>query len=468
MNALEMELGQTITSAVKKLTRRTAWSKNKRLTFQDEVNAMKSEVDQKLKSSTHITAAKSTNFLTFGFVLIKSFSQQGLDIVGVKREMNFQKYQFNMARIITYSEKFNVYFVLQKDFGIKVFNKDYAEICSVENPRSVRLTAISFNPVRDELICGGFKGVKTWKFKERKVPVQANPIPMYNYSLFPSTEYPYMGKKWCTNMDFDVIMQRYYCFSEGHFFSYDINGNMILEIPNAHETAILSCVYSSDVHILLTSSKGNEIKSWNDSGYLLHVFQGHSRAVTKILLHPSTTSLFISGSLDGSVKLWSFDSLDVFYSLPLFQEGILWIGTMEDKFLYCCSARNVHIYDLNLFTCFWAEVNSPVSHLCLCSADGKSSRIVAMGVDNSLRIFSLHNGTKLCTVLPPPYPSPLQPILSFAYNRASGTVYFLLTYRDIWIYTARKMTVSNICEKEILEIHQDVNASAAYLHHCAT
>nr|XP_060615874.1 uncharacterized protein LOC132765615 [Anolis sagrei ordinatus] len=178
------------------------------------------------------------------------------------------------------------------------------------------------------------------------------------------------------------------------------------------------------------------LKSWNGQGNLLHVFQGHSKTVTKILLHPSIASLFISGSLDGSVKLWSFDSMEVFYSISLFQEGILWIGIMEDQFLYCCSARSLHIYDLNSLTSFWTYVSSPISNLYLCGADGKSSRVVAMGVDNSLRIFSLYNGKRLSTVLPPPSPL-LQSILSFTYNRASGTIYLLLTPRDIWVYTAR-------------------------------
>ncbi|XP_026576572.1 uncharacterized protein LOC113449679 [Pseudonaja textilis] len=458
-----MDANQTIASAIKKPKKRGVKNKKKRLTFQDEAQP---EEELLLKESKHLVTAKTTTYLTFGFVFIKSLPYHNLDIVGAtynnrskklvlidgrgffsldllpsnctaKREMYFPKYQFNLARIITYSEKYNVYFVLQKDFAIKVYNKNYAEICSIDNPGLGRMTYISFNPVKEELISGGITGVKTWKFKEKKHPLDFNPIPMYNYSLFLSTEYPHMGKKWCTNMDFDITLQRYYCFSGGHFFCYDINGKLLLEILNAHERSIISCVYSSNLNILLTASKGNEIKSWNDQGCLLHVFQGHSKTVTKLLLHPNTTSLFISGSLDGSVKLWSFDSMDSFYSLSLFQEGILSIGTMEDKFLYCCSAHNVHIYDLNLFTSFWSHVNSPINHFHICSAVGKSNRVAAMGVDNSLRIFSVQTGKKLCTVLPPPYPPMLQPVLSFTYNRTCGTIYFLLTPYDIWIYTAK-------------------------------
>ncbi|KAJ6668310.1 hypothetical protein lerEdw1_015687 [Lerista edwardsae] len=385
-----MELNQML-STMKKKEKEHLKHKKKRLTFLDEVAAVKTE------EKPRIVKAKTTTFLTFGLCLIKSFSQQGLDIVGAKRELCFQKYQFSMVRIISYCEKFNVYFVLQKDFAIKVYNKNYLEVCSIENPGSGWLTFISFNPLRDEVICGGVKGVKIWKFKEKEVPDYSNPDTLFNYSLVLSTEYTHMAKKWCTNMDFDVGLQRFYCFSDSHFFCYDRNGKLLLEIPNAHQGAILSCAYSTDASILLTSSKGTE---------------------------------------NGYIKLWSFATMELFYSFSPFQDGILWMSTIENKMLYCSTVRDLHIYDLNSFTSFWAHVRSPVHHLSLSGADGKSSRVVVLSIDNSLRIFSLQDAMKLCTVLPPPAPPLLKPVLSFTYNRASGTVYLLLTPWDIWVYTA--------------------------------
>ncbi|XP_073210839.1 uncharacterized protein [Lepidochelys kempii] len=332
-----------------------------RLSFLDDLNV--SEDDQKLKETLKVIAgkevtAKAVCFLTFGLYLVKSFTQQHLDIIGVtynsktrrlilvdgkgffsldllasktvvKREIDFHKYQFNTVRSITYCEKFNVYFVLRRDYALKVYNKNYEEICSVENMESRLLTRMVFNPVSDELITGGIKGVKFWKFKETENTDYSNAAHMSNYKLFPS--------------------------------------------------------------------------------------------------------------------------------LSLFTEGIVWMGLAEDKLLYCSSARNLHVYDLNYFTKFWTRVSSQIKDLSLCGANGKSSRVVAMGSDNSLRIFSLNNGTKLCTVLPPPYPSPLQSVLSFAYNRTSGTIYFLLTSWDIWIYTARTDPACRAAVWTIEEIHQHLN-----------
>ncbi|XP_077181487.1 uncharacterized protein LOC143831866 [Paroedura picta] len=461
-----MEEGQTIASAIKNPKKEETRRKKKRLTFVDEIHDSGSDEQARVQEIAELFATKGTNFLTFGLNLVKRFYQQALDIAGVtfnsrkgklvladgrglstldlfssnsaaQREMIFPRYQFNLVRIVTFSEKYNVYFILARDYAIKVYNKNYNEICSVVNPDSRRLTFITFNPVTDEVICGGTKGVQLWKFKEKRFPDYSNAIPMINYSLFFSAEYPYMGKKWCTNMEFDVNMQRFYCFSDCHIFCYDISGNWLFEIPHAHQSAVVCCIYSSCANILLTASRGTEIKAWNDQACLVHVFQGHTKAVTKLLLHPSNTSLFISGSLDGSIKLWSLDSMQLFYSLSIFQEGILWIGTVHDNWLYCSSARTIHLYDLNSFTSFWAHINGRINNLQISRAGGKSSRVIAMGIDNSLRIFSLHGGTKLCTILPPPFPSGLQPVLSFTYNRNSGTVYLLLTPWDIWVYTAR-------------------------------
>ncbi|KAM9132712.1 uncharacterized protein ACDP82_008798 [Pangshura tecta] len=357
-----MELDKSINSAVtKKPNEDAAVSCKKRLSFLDYINV--SEEDQKLRETVKVIAgkevtAKAICFLTFGLYLVKSFTQQRLDIVGVtynsktrrlilvdgkglfsldllasktivKREMGFHKYQFNIVRSITYCEKFNVYFILRRDYALKVYNKDYEEICSVENVESLLLTLMVFNPVSDELITGGIKGIKFWKFKETESTDYSDAVHMSNYKLFPS--------------------------------------------------------------------------------------------------------------------------------LSLFTEGIVWMGLTEDKLLYCSSARNLRVYDLNYFTKFWTHVSSQIKALSLCGANGKSSRVVALGSDNSLRIFSLHNGTKLCTVLPPPYPSPLQSVLSFAYNRTNGTIYFLLTSWDIWVYTARTDPACRAAVWTIEEIRQHLN-----------
>ena len=55
------------------------------------------------------------------------------------------------------------------------------------------------------------------------------------------------------------------------------------------------------------------MKVWSLNGGLVHTFRGHSRAVTGLLLHPETSSILITCSLDGSVRMWSLDTMDLLY-----------------------------------------------------------------------------------------------------------------------------------------------------------
>lgn len=55
------------------------------------------------------------------------------------------------------------------------------------------------------------------------------------------------------------------------------------------------------------------VKVWSLTGGLVHTFRGHSRAVTNLLIHPQTSSIIITCSLDGSLRMWSLDTMDVFY-----------------------------------------------------------------------------------------------------------------------------------------------------------
>ena len=55
------------------------------------------------------------------------------------------------------------------------------------------------------------------------------------------------------------------------------------------------------------------VKVWCATGGLLHVFRGHSRAVTGLLLHPQSPTIVITSSLDGSVRMWSLDTHEPLY-----------------------------------------------------------------------------------------------------------------------------------------------------------
>ena len=55
------------------------------------------------------------------------------------------------------------------------------------------------------------------------------------------------------------------------------------------------------------------VKMWSLRGGLVHTFRGHSRAVTSIVVHPIKPSIIVTASLDGSVKMWSLNTMEILY-----------------------------------------------------------------------------------------------------------------------------------------------------------
>lgn len=79
----------------------------------------------------------------------------------------------------------------------------------------------------------------------------------------------------------------------------------------AHSDTVLSLDVIDD--LMVSSSKDKTIKLWqmkeNDnktfSYHLIATFKGHLESIGCVALAPKTTSIFISGSSDQSIKVWS-------------------------------------------------------------------------------------------------------------------------------------------------------------------
>ncbi|XP_058856359.1 uncharacterized protein LOC117413679 [Acipenser ruthenus] len=314
---------------------------------------------------------------------------------------------------------------------------DFCEIETADDENSHLVMTIVFNPVTDELITGGLDGIKFWKYRKKPINRFSKIAAMSDYGLFLRAEQIHISGGWCTNIDLDVPMQQLYCCSDRSLFCYDMGGNQLLHLTKAHKSNILSCIYCPYIKVLITSSIDLKIKAWSRQGFLIHVFLGHRRPVTSLLRHPETESLFLSGSLDGTVRFWSLDTMEQLYCLAVFEEGIQELGLTEDKLLYCWSTRGIHLYNLNHFVEFWSPLHYQVSSLSLCRAKSKTTRVLALGDANSIQILSRLDGTKLCIVPPPPFVSPIQKAPNFVYSRESGIVVVLLSSWEVWVYTAR-------------------------------
>ncbi|CAH1782794.1 unnamed protein product [Owenia fusiformis] len=354
----------------------------------------------------------------------------------VDRVLSYPKYEHRVIIDIVYAKKHNVYFALGKDFSLKVLNRDFYEVCSVSaDLRSVLF--MLFNPVRDELITGGVGGTRIWAFRQVAESSFTEIKAMANYRLQLKYELENVGGSWVKRVELDQYLQHLYCCSDTDLTAYDLQGNQIFKFENAHAMSITGCRYSLHCRLLVTSSVDTEVKVWSISGGHIHTFRGHARAISNLILHPDTSSLVLTSSLDGTVRMWSLDTMDCLYCLTVSSDGVLWMGLTDENLLYLSTLRNITLWSVNNVTQFWAMARNKVNSLSLVSGEDKSTRVLAIGEDSSIRVFARKTQKNMSTVLPPPSLSPLQHVKGVAYNRSFSLIFVLITYKEIWVYTAR-------------------------------
>ncbi|XP_069793539.1 uncharacterized protein [Narcine bancroftii] len=444
---------------------------NESVEFQRE---MFSAIDSLESTSPSMSALGNIHVLNFNPVLMSNFAfpKSWMEVLGVtynsksrrlilldslgcvswsltpasggKREVEFPKH---ILKQIIHCNKFNVYFALGKDYSLKVYNRDFCETFTVPNFDLKVVTSIVFNPKTDELITGGVGGVKFWKYKVN--PKSMNRIiAMSNYELFLRADSHHVEGTWVNKVELDVGTQLVFCCSVQALLCYDMDGKLMLQIPYPHKSSPTGCIYSPHDRTLLTCSGDCHINRWTRNGTFLHRFTGHTRAITNLLLHPQTTSIFISSSKDGTIKFWSLDTLSQLLSLPMFEEGIEWMGLTETNLLYCCSLRHCCTYSLDYFTHFWSYTSSSVAHIGIASAKGKTTRVTVLQQEGSLNIMSQCQGKNLSVVLP----LPLKSLMQYTYNRAKNLVFYLVDPAEIWIYSVRTNPACRVAVWNVQEI----------------
>ncbi|RUS77658.1 hypothetical protein EGW08_014581 [Elysia chlorotica] len=369
----------------------------------------------------------------------------------VCRDLHYPKYEYRLITNVIYAKKHNCYFVLGKDFSLKVYNRDFYETCSVSaDLRSVLF--MLFNPVRDELITGGVGGTKVWRFHQQSGITPTMLRPLANYGLTLKYELPSVGGSWVKRVELDHHLEHLYCCSDTDLHVYDLSGKLLFKFERAHMMSITGCRYSQAASVLVTSSIDCEVKVWSLMGGLIHTFRGHSRAVTNLLLHPATSSIVLTCSLDGTVRMWSLDTMDCIYSLVVSTDGLLWMGLTDDNMLFISTARAVTLWHMNYTVQFWALARSRVLGMELCGCKEKTTRLMAISEDSSVRLMARSNQKNLCTVLPPPSISPLQRVLSVCYSREFDTIYMLVNPHEIWVYTTRTDPACRIAVWDVVDV----------------
>lgn len=137
------------------------------------------------KTNADIMAVAYNNHLR-GFVILdtRGIVTCRLNRIGskVERVLLYPKYQHRVITLLQYVKKYNCYFVLDKDFIVKILNKDFEEVYAMDS-ETIGASFMVFNSVTDELFTGGVGGTKIWQFHKMSAEMFTEIKHLSNYRL---------------------------------------------------------------------------------------------------------------------------------------------------------------------------------------------------------------------------------------------------------------------------------------------
>lgn len=78
---------------------------------------------------------------------------------------------------------------------------------------------------------------------------------------------------------------------------------------------------------------------------LIHSYTGHTKKVTCLVNHPTNKTIFISASLDNTVRIWCLDKFTELYCFNLIA-GITNIKLLNDRLFACFYFDKIKVYKL--------------------------------------------------------------------------------------------------------------------------
>jgi len=173
---------------------------------------------------------------------------------------------------------------------------------------------------------------------------------------------------------------------------------------------------------------------------LIHSYTGHSKKVTSLMNH-SVNTIFISASLDNTVRIWCLDKFTELYWFHLVA-GITDIKLLNDKLFAWFYYDKVKICKLQHLAHSFCNPNSKVKKIdkwfdSLASKEqNKPMAVYVLWDDNSTLIYK-PDGKQISIIYPPPTAKEL---LAVEYSMSLNRFFILLSSGTICIYKYDKET----------------------------
>ena len=186
---------------------------------------------------------------------------------------------------------------------------------------------LTFLAEKDEIVMGGTGSISFWKVQRKPGYVdfdsdnearsKKNRLKNDIYLLTEKRTIRLDDEDWVSFVLYEKSQDKLYCAVETSIFVFNyLTGTLIDIFRDSHEMSITCIAYYAPFNYLLTAGKDGKIRIWNYQNALLNEFRDHFGPVTGLILAEKicegtpigSMPLVISSSLDGTIRLWNFET----------------------------------------------------------------------------------------------------------------------------------------------------------------
>eukprot|EP00048_Salpingoeca_helianthica_P004024 m.72990 g.72990 ORF g.72990 m.72990 type:complete len:1501 (-) comp13012_c0_seq2:31-4533(-) len=178
----------------------------------------------------------------------------------------------------------------------------------------------------------------------------------------------------------------------------EMSGKHISLISPAHNAHITSILYLSHAETLLTGSEDGAIKVWDALLQLVHVFVAHTGAVTTLIPYPLQPHMFLSASLDTTVRVWSTQTLDealvIHVNAPVL--NVSFLPAPHTALLAVIAEESITLWQLSHLYRPFAVLNNATTSMTRVEHARGPARLIAHGPDH-ISLLCPANGAVMTT-----------------------------------------------------------------------
>uniref|UniRef100_A0A8C5MPP8 Uncharacterized protein n=1 Tax=Leptobrachium leishanense TaxID=445787 RepID=A0A8C5MPP8_9ANUR len=277
------------------------------------------------------------------------------------------------------------------------------------------VTCSVYDSGRNRVLCGGSGGVTVWIFSRS----------VRNLAQCRILDQGMTDQDMVALVALDTtspLPQSCFAVCKTSVWEYDLNSGDLLRVQrNLHLRKITGLLYSELLQLLISGSRDGSIKIWNRDAQLKVVYLGHTGPVTALALDVPGMTVF-SGSGDSTLRTWDLESHEQVgeqqmtgpvLRLEAFSEDGTHVVSQTSCFLDVWRVHKLYHLKTNMGTTVtdlkMSQWHLPSRTLCVC-------------VDSTVRLMAAGTGHVISTLLLEPGSRPL----AAEYHEPTESVFVLL------------------------------------------